>query len=270
VGKDVTRFKEGDHVFGWTSFSLGAYAEYKCLSDKGVLAMKPPGMSYEEAATLVVGGLDAAYFIRKADIRSGQRVLINGAGGSIGTYAVQIAKHFGAYVTAVDSAEKLDMLRSIGADQVIDYKREDFTRRRDRYDVIFDVIGKSSVGRGAQLLTPNGLYLMGNPSMPARMRGRWMAMTSSKQVVHWASRSASEHAEEVNFLKELIEAGRIKAVIDKCYPLEQIAEAHKYVDAGHKKGHVVITVGEANATEQDNILNNTADNTLVSIPALAK
>ena len=180
--------------------------------------------------------------VRKGNVQSGERVLINGAGGSIGTFAVQIAKYGGAEVTGVDSTEKLDMLRSIGADHVIDYTQQDFTKRGDSYDVILDVVGKSSFSRSVRLLTPNGRYLIANPRLSQRVRGRWTSMRSNKKVIFWAARSASEYTEDFNFLKELIEAGKIQSVIDRRYPLEQIAEAHRYIDNGHKKGNVVITV----------------------------
>lgn len=242
VGNAVTRFKIGDPIVAWTGVRLGAYAEYTCLPESGVLTIKPSHMSYEEAAPLPIGGLEAAYFLRKGQIRRGERVLINGAGGSIGTFAVQLAKYFGAYVIGVDSAEKLDLLRALGADQVIDYRREDFTQRGETYDVIFDVIGKSSFSRSLRVLTPNGRYLLGNPGLSHRVGARWTAGRSSKQVILWTSRSAGEYVEDFNFLIELIGAGKIRSIIDRCYPLEQIAEAHRYVEAGHKKGHVVITV----------------------------
>ena len=243
TGKDVKRFKKGDQVFGWTSLGLGAYAEYTCLPEKRPLAIKPYNMTYEEAATLPVGGLDAVYFMRRGNVQSGQKVLINGAGGSIGTFAVQLARYFGAEVTAVDSAGKLDMLRSIGADHVIDYTQEDFTKNGETYHVVFDVVGKSSFSRSVRSLTPNGRYLLGNPPLSHRVQGRWISMRSSKKVIPYAARAASEYAEDLTFLKELIEAGRIQSVIDRRYPLEQIAEAHRYVDTGQKKGNVVITVG---------------------------
>jgi NADPH:quinone reductase-like Zn-dependent oxidoreductase len=242
VGKDVTRYRQGDQVCAWSALALGAYAEYTCLSETAVMAIKPSNMTFEEAAPLPVGGLEAVYFMRRAGIQSGQKVLIVGAGGSIGTYAVQIARYFGAEVTAVDSTGKLDMLRSIGAAHVIDYTREDFTRRDQTYNVIFDVIGKSQFVRSMQSLTPSGRYLLGNPRLSQRVRRRWTSMTSNKKIIPWANRTASEHAEDFNFLKELIEAGKIKSVIDRCYPLAQTAEAHRYVDTGQKKGHVVITV----------------------------
>jgi NADPH:quinone reductase-like Zn-dependent oxidoreductase len=242
VGKEVTRFRKGDQIFAWTGFRLGAYAEYTYLPEDGVLAIKPSTMTYEEAAALPVGGLEAVHFLRKGTIRSGQKVLINGAGGSIGTFAIQLAKYFGAEVTGVDSTEKLDLLRSIGADQVIDYTQADFTKSAQTYDVIFDVVGKSSFSRSVRALRHNGRYLLGNPRPFQKVRGRWTSMRSSKKVIPWAARAASEITEDVHFLKELIEAGKIQSVIDRRYPLEQIAEAHRYVEQGHKKGNVVITL----------------------------
>jgi NADPH:quinone reductase-like Zn-dependent oxidoreductase len=250
VGKEVTRFRKGDQVFGWSGLGLGAYAEYTCLPETGVLALKPSTITYEEAAPLSVGGLEAVYFLRKGPIQSGQKVLIYGAGGSIGTFAIQLARYFGADVTGVDSTGKLDMLRSIGAGQVIDYTREDFTKSGEIYDVIFDVVGKSSFSRSVRSLTPNGRYLLGNPRLSQRVRGRWISSSSSKKVIPWKARTASEYTEDCKFLKELIEAGKIKAVIDRCYPLEQVAEAHRYVDTGHKKGNVVITVEQNSSPQQ--------------------
>jgi 2-desacetyl-2-hydroxyethyl bacteriochlorophyllide A dehydrogenase len=242
AGKDVKLFRKGDQVFAATGFRFGAYAEYICLPAKpeqGVLAIKPANMTCEEAAAVPVGGLEALYFLRKGNIQSGQKVLINGAGGSIGTFAVQLAKSFGAEVTGVDSTGKLDMLRSIGADHVIDYTQEDFTKSGETYDVIFDVVGKSSFSRSVRSLKHNGRYLLANAGLSQMARGRWTSMTSSKKVILGA---ASEKTEDLIFLKELIEAGKIKPVIDRRYPLERIAEAHSYVDSGHKKGNVVITV----------------------------
>ena len=242
TGKEVKRFRKGDQILAWTGFRLGAYAEYKCLSEDGVLAIKPSNMTYEEAAALPVGGLEAVHFLRKGSIQNGQKVLINGAGGSIGTFAIQLAKYYGADVTGVDSTEKLDMLRSIGADQAIDYTQEDFTKSGETYDVIFDVIGKSSFSRSVKSLKPNGCYLLGNPGLSQRVRARWTSMPGNKKVISWAARAASEITEDLNFLKELIEAGKIKTVIDRRYTLEEIAEAHRYVETGQKKGNVIITV----------------------------
>ena len=248
VGKDVMRFKEGDQVFASTGFGFGAYAEYKCLPerpDMGVLALKPVNMTYEEAAAVPVGGLEALHFLRQGDLQSGRKVLINGAGGSIGTIGVQLAKYYGAEVTAVDSSAKLDMLRSIGADHVIDYTQEDFTKRGETYDVIFDVVGKAPFSGSMRSLSKNGVYLLGNPRLSLIVRGRWTSMTSSKRVI---SGAASHKTADLLFLKELIESGKLRTVIDRRYPLEQMAEAHRYVEGGGKKGNVVITVTPDNQT----------------------
>ncbi len=239
VGNAVRRFKKGDRVFAWTGLHLGGYAEYTCLPENGVLAIKPANMSYEEAGCLPVGGLEAWRLLRRGNVQSGERVLINGAGGSIGTFAVQIAKNYGAEVTGVDSAGKLDMLRSIGADKIIDYTREDFTKNGETYDVIFDVIGKSSFSRSVRSLNENGRYLLGNPRLSHMVLGRWVSWRSSKKVIFGAT---GQTIEDLLSLKELVEAGKIKSVIDRRYPLEQMAEAHQYVDTGDKKGNVVITV----------------------------
>ena len=250
VGRDVKLFKEGDQVFGSTGLGFGANAEYICLPEKaealeGALAIKPSNMTYEEAATVSFGGRDALHFIRAGSISRGQKVLINGAGGSIGTFTVQLAKHFGAEVTAVDSTGKLDMLHSIGADQVVDYTQEDFMKNGETYDVIFDVAGKISLSRSKTSITKNGTYLLANPDLSQMIRGRWIGMTSGKKVVMQA---ASGTAEDLIFLRELIEAGKIKTVIDRRYPLECTAEAHRYVETGQKKGNVVITVEHGNHT----------------------
>src|SRR6266567_3552676 len=215
------------------------YAEYTCLPEDGMLAIKPANMTYEEAAALPVGGLEAVHLLRKGHIQSGEKILIHGAGGSIGTFAVQLARYFGAEVTAVDSTGKLDMLRSIGADQVIDYTQADFTKNGETYDVIFDVVGKSSFSRSVLSLKHNGRYLLANPRLSQMVRGLWTSRRSSKKVIFGA---ASEKTEDLVILTELIEAGKIQSVIDRRYPLEHIAEAHRYVDTGHKKGNVVITV----------------------------
>ena len=244
VGKEVTKFKKGDQIFAPTLLHLGAYAEYKCLPE-AYPVLKPANMTYEEAATIPTGGINGLHFLRIANVQSGQRVLINGAGGSIGTYAVQIAKSFGAEVTCVDSAEKLAMLRSIGADHVIDYKQEDFTKSGETYDVIIDVVGKSSFSGSVRALKPNGRYILGNASLLGMIRGRWTPMTSEKKVIIAV---ASYKTEYYTLLKELIEAGKIKSVIDRRYPLEQMAEAHRYVETGRKKGNVVIIVEQSNKT----------------------
>jgi NADPH:quinone reductase-like Zn-dependent oxidoreductase len=243
VGKDVTKFKAGDPVFGTTSIGLGGYAQYKCMPEEpgfmtGALALKPANLDYEEAAAVPVGGLEALHFVRKGDIQSGETVLINGAGGSIGTMLVQLARLRGAVVTAVDSTPKLDMLRSIGADHVIDYTREDFTRLGPAYDVIYDVVGKSSFSRSLRTLKPNGRYLLVNPGLWHRLQARW-ASPKDKQVFIG---TGPQTAEGLAHLRGLIEAGQLKPVIDRRYALAAMADAHRYVDQDHKKGNVAITV----------------------------
>jgi NADPH:quinone reductase-like Zn-dependent oxidoreductase len=243
TGKHVTRFKTGDQVFASTGLSFGTYAEYTCLPERpeeGALATKAANMTYEQAAAVPLGGLEALHFIRQGGVQRGQKVLINGAGGTIGTFAVQLAKHLGAEVTGVDSVGKLDMLRSIGADQVVDYTQEDFTQRGETYDVIIDVVGKSSFSGSLRSLGPSGRYVVANAGPLQWIRGRWASRTSSKRVMVGAAYSKTE---DLIFLRELIEAGKIKAVIDRSYTLDQVPEAHRYVETGQKKGHVVITTG---------------------------
>ncbi len=239
IGKDVKKFRKGDQVFARTGFSLGAYAEYICLSEKGVLAKKPASMAYEDAATVPLGGIEALHFLKKANIQSGQKVLINGASGSIGTIGVQLAKYYGAEVTGVCSTGNLEMVRSIGADHVIDYTQEDFTKNGEIYDVIFDIVGKSSYSRSLNSLNEEGRYLLANPGLTQMIRGRMTSLRSNKKVI---TGSATGKYEDLIFLKELIEAGKIRAVIDKHYPLEKTSEAHKYVEKGHKMGNVVINI----------------------------
>jgi NADPH:quinone reductase-like Zn-dependent oxidoreductase len=244
VGKNVKRFMREDQVFGTTGFSFGAYAEYICLpaeSDDGTLAHKPANMTYEEAAATPTAGLEALHFLRKANLQPGQKILIIGAGGSIGTFSVQLAKHLGAEVTAVDRGEKLDMLRSIGADHVVDYTRENFADRGETYDVVFDVIGKGSYSASVNSLSPNGRYMLANPKMSKMVRGLWTSMVSDKKIIY---AFATRKTEDLVHLKELIEAGELKSVIDRCYPLEQTAEAHRYAETGQKKGNIVITVAQ--------------------------
>ncbi len=244
TGKDVTRFKPGDQVYGIDMF--GAYAEYKCMPENGVLVIKPANMSFEEAASVPNGALTALPFLRdKGNIQGGQTVLIYGASGSVGAAAVQIARYYGAKVTAVCSTANLEWVKSLGADQVIDYTREDFTQNCMTYDIIFDTVGKRLFSDCKGSLTDEGIYLSTVPTPVIMLQALWTAKRGSKKVKFAATglRPASEKIKDLVFLKELIEAGKIKPVIDRIYPLEQIAEAHRYVEQGHKKGNVVITVG---------------------------
>jgi 2-desacetyl-2-hydroxyethyl bacteriochlorophyllide A dehydrogenase len=239
VGATVTQFRKGDQVFAPTEMNLGAHAEYICLPGNYAIVLKPPAVSYEEAATIPTGGLNALHFIRKANIQHGQQVLINGAGGSIGTYAVQLAKYLGAEVTAVDVTRKLEVLRSIGADHVIDYTQEDFSKRGKTYDTIIDIVGKHSFSRCVRSLKKNGIYVMGNPGFFEMIRGLWISLSGNKKI---RPAVADYKAEDLIYLRELIEAGKIRSIIDKQYSLEHIADAHRYVDTGNKTGNVVITV----------------------------
>ncbi len=239
VGKDVKQFKEGDQVFGDAGAVLSTYAEYVCLPEKAILAKKPANMSYEEAAAGPVSTLSALYYLRKGGIQSGQKVLINGASGALGTAAVQLAKHFGADVTGVCSTVNLEMVKSIGADNVIDYTKEDFTKNGQTYDIIFDTVGKRSFLQCKDSLKRGGVYLLSVPTLAILLQILWTSMIGSKKAILGVPKSSIE---DLVFLKELFEAGKIKPVIDRCYPLEQIVEAHRYVDKGHKKGNVVITV----------------------------
>lgn len=242
VGRSVTRFTEGDQVFAATGFGLGGYAEYICMPENpedGVLAEKSVNLTYEEADTAPFGGLEALHFLGKGNLQRGEEIAVNGAGGTIGTYGVQLATHFGARATAVDSGDKLEMLRSIGAAQVIDYTQEDFTMRGETYDVVFDVIGKSSFSGSIRVLKENGRYLTANPRLSHMVRGPLVSARSSKKVIY---QPAARTTEDLLFLKGLIEGGDLKPVIDRSYPLEQAAEAHRYAESGRKKGNVVLRI----------------------------
>ena len=251
VGKDVKLFKKGDQIFGTAGPGFGANAEYICIPEDGVLTIKPTNMAYEEAASSVDGFLTALPFLRdKGNIQSGQKVLINGASGSVGAAAVQIAKYFGAEVTGVCSTTNLEMVKSLGADKVIDYTKEDFTKTSQTYDIIFDTVGKTSFSRCKSSLKQKGIFLEAGIGLAILPQVLWTSMIGSKKAMIAATglRPASERTKDLIFLKELIEAGKIKPVIDRRYPLEQIVEAHRYVDKGHKKGNVVITVEHNNKT----------------------
>ena len=244
VGKNVELYRKGDQVFGTTGFGFGAYAEYICLPEKpgdaqGTLAPKPTNLTYEEAATVPTAGFEALHFLRRANIQPGKKVLIIGAGGSIGMFSVQLARHFGAEVTGVDSTEKMDMLRSIGANHVIVYTIGDYTKNGKSYDLIIDVVGRSGVARRLKLLKPDGYYFLAYARLSHILLSLWISMTSSKKL---KIESASQKKEDLIFLKELIEAGTLRSIIDRRYPLEQISEAHRYVETGRKEGNVVITV----------------------------
>ena len=242
VGRDVKLFKEGDQVFGIDGSGLGAYAEYKCLPEERAVAIKPGNMTFEEAAAIPFGATCAMFVLKdKANIQSGQNVLIYGASGAVGTFAVQIAKSFGAEVTGVCSTTNLEMVKSLGADNVIDYTKEDFTKSGQTYDLIFDTVGKTSFSRCKNLLKPKGLYVANVIGLTELVQTLWTSMTGGRKVIAVVT---PERREDLIFLKELIEAGKIKPVIDRRYPLEQLAEAHRYAGKGHKKGNVVITVAQ--------------------------
>ena len=245
VGKDVTLYKTGEQVFAACAMTQGGQAEYICLPESGPLALKPSRMSYEEAAGVPDGGLGALNFLRDAGkIQSGQSVLINGASGSVGTYAVQLAKYFGTQVTGVCSAANVELVKSLGADQVMDYTKQDFAQNGATYDFIFDAVGKSSFSRCRNSLTPHGVYVTTVP-MPDFLLGVLLTSKSQGKKAAFVApglRTDQEKAADLNFLKGLIEAGKLKSVIDRRYPLEQIVEAHRYVEQGHKKGNVVITL----------------------------
>jgi NADPH:quinone reductase-like Zn-dependent oxidoreductase len=240
VGKDVKRFKKGDRVFGIDINGIRANAQYVCRPADGALAIKPANMSYEEAAAVPHGALTALSFLRDlGKIQSGQQVLINGASGAVGTFAVQLAVHFGAEVTGVCSTRNLELVKSLGADHVVDYTQEDFTQSGQTYDLIFDAVSKSSFSRCKGALKPGGAYLATDPSVGLVLSMLWTSMVGSKKA-KWVL--GTESAEHLDYLRELIEAGAIRSVIDRTYPLEQVPEAHRYVEKGHTRGTVVITV----------------------------
>ncbi len=241
VGEDVTKFKAGDQVFGAAGLRLGAYGEYLCLPASYTIVPKPSNMSFEEAAAVPMGGLNALHFMRKANIRSGEKVLINGAGGSIGAYAVQIAKAMGAEVTAVDCSIKEEMLRRIGADHFVDCTKEDFARSGRTYDVIFNMVARTSFAGCVKALNPGGRYLMGNPRLSDMLRSVLTSRFTGKAAIF---AFAEEKEEELFALKRMIEEGKIRPLVDRTYPMEQAAEAHRRVETEQRLGPVVIFMGK--------------------------
>ncbi|MHC1724403.1 MAG: NAD(P)-dependent alcohol dehydrogenase [Aminipila sp.] len=241
VGKNVKRFKQGDQVFGYTGEKMGAYAEFLCMPENGVLAIKPTNLTFEQAAGLPYGALMALSLLRRANIQPGQKVLINGASGGIGSAAVQIAKSLGAEVTGVCSTSKVEFVKTLGAARVIDYTKEDFTQNGETYDLIFDILGRSSISRCKSALTPNGIHLFASFKMKQLLQMLLTSRSGGQKVV---CALGSVNVEDLYAVKTLIEAGKIKAFIDRCFPLEQAAEAHRYVEQGHKKGNIVITMNQ--------------------------
>jgi NADPH:quinone reductase-like Zn-dependent oxidoreductase len=239
VGKAVTRFQPGDAVYAYDITRLSAYAEYACVPESSALARKPSAVTFEEAAALPFGGVTALHFLKQGKIERGHHVLIYGASGSVGTAAVQLAKHFGAQVTAVCSTANVAWVKALGADQIIDYTKEDFTESGEQYDIIFDTVGKTSLAGSLRALKPGGSYLQAVSGPALLIQMQWAARRSGKTLI---GGTATPKAEDLEYLGELVEAGKLKPVIDRCYPLEQMVEAHRYVDSGRKKGNVVIGV----------------------------
>lgn len=243
IGKNVKRFKEGDQVFAATLSGFGAYAEYKCLPEDGPVSIKPSNITYAEAAAIPIGARTALYFLRKANVQNGQKVLVYGASGSVGSNAVQIAKYFGAHVTGVCSTTNLQLVKSLGADKVIDYTAEDFSSIGETYDVIFEAVNKSSFSACMNVLKKDGTYINITEPLP-NFQMLWTKLTSSKKLI--LAQNSPETAEALNFLKKLVELGKLKVVIDRYYEFDEIVEAHKYVEKGHKRGNVVINVEHNN------------------------
>ncbi|MGB1285673.1 MAG: NAD(P)-dependent alcohol dehydrogenase [Aggregatilineales bacterium] len=239
VGKNVTRFAAGDRVFAVTDTTFGAYAEYLCLAEDAPIAPIPANVSYQQATAIPVGGVDALHFLRKANLQPGQHLLINGAGGTIGTFGIQIAKQYGVEITAVDSGEKLAMLSEIGADHVIDYTRDDFSKSGQHYDVIFDIVGKGTFLRSIRALKSEGLYLGANPHVLPLLQTVMLAPFSRKKIIF---STADYSPEDLQTLGTMAESGQLSPVIDRTYPLEDMAEAHRYVESGRKQGNVTISV----------------------------
>ncbi|AST90904.1 MULTISPECIES: NAD(P)-dependent alcohol dehydrogenase [Sutcliffiella] len=240
VGKDVTQFQVGDRVFGSLGMSFGAYAEFICIApEKCSISIMPENMTYEEAAAIPFGGMTALHFLKKANVQRGQNVLIYGASGAVGTAAVQLAKDMGANVTGICSTSNMELVQSLGATNVIDYTREDFTKEGKKYDVIFDTVAKINYKSTIASLTDKGILLLGDASVSTVLNGFWTSGTTRKKVIGGV---AAENSKAIEDLKKRIEKGALKAVIDRTYPLEQAAEAHRYVEKGHKKGNVILTI----------------------------
>jgi len=253
TGKQVTRYRPGDEVFGLAGFGAGGYAEYICLPETpgemdGAYTSMPEDVSFQEAAAISVGGLESFHYLTEARIRPGQHVLIIGAGGSIGTIGVQLAKRWGAVVTAVDRADKLEMLKSLGADHVVDYQQEDATKYSARFDVVLDIVGRTPIGKGIRMLKDTGIYLMANPRFGKLLRGRLLTQGSARRLI---SGKVESSAKRLDQLKTLVSAGEVQIVIDRTYPLAQTADAHRYVEEGNKQGNVVILIQEDTEGEED-------------------
>jgi NADPH:quinone reductase-like Zn-dependent oxidoreductase len=249
VGGGVTRFREGDSVFGSTGFKFGTHAEYVCLPEDAPMATMPANLTFEEAAAVMFGGVSALYFLKKAEIRAGQNVLVYGASGSVGVFAVQLAKHFGAQVTGVCSTANLDLVKSLGADKVVDYTREDFSAAGRVYDIVLDTVGKSGYARSLKSLKRGGAFVLVGGSgrlwsmLADALKKLWVSATSSTKVIGGV---AGEPSKALPVLKGLFEEGKLRTVIDRRYSLDQIVEAHRYVEAGHKRGHVLVNPQQAN------------------------
>ena len=239
VGKDVSKFKVGDKVFAFAGAGMGCYAEYKCMPEDGAVAQIPANLTYDEAAALSFGGTTALHFFRRGKLQSGEKVLVNGASGGVGTAAVQLAKHFGAEVTGVCSTANMELVRSLGADHIVDYTNADFTDSGETYDVIVDTVGTAPFSRSKDSLRKGGRLLQVLGGLPDMLQAPWVSMTSSKKVI---AGPAPGRPEALHFLAELAEAGEFRPVIDRRFAFEQIVEAHRYVDTGRKKGNVIITL----------------------------
>jgi NADPH:quinone reductase-like Zn-dependent oxidoreductase len=239
VGNHVSKFRAGDSVFAFTGARLGCHAEYKCMPEDGAVVLKPANLSFDEAAAMSSGGTTALDFFRRAKLQSGEKVLVNGASGSVGTAAVQLARHFGAEVTGVCGTAGIELVRSLGANRVIDYTRQDFTENGETYDVIVDTAGTAPFSRSKTSLKEKGRLLLVLSGLPDVLQVPWVSMTSRKKVI---AGPAAWRAEDLRFLAKLAEAGEFKSVIDRRYPFDQIAEAHRYVDTGRKKGNIIITL----------------------------